>query len=333
MGTTKKAVNKVVNAKNETIKVEAKETKILLTEYRKKASERNTYHEQTKATEEASLFFHLKETQRRENEYLQRLQNEINALPNDLTKEQKTEKINEIKERYPITFALPYKYFREGKNVFELLGFMRPVNALQYGITDKVSHKKAVEIFNDYSENNHFGHVTIIESNTLRASKLSEVRKAYLSSTQTEKDLHKYLCDIDSLFNAPTKNKKTNSIEVPMYGASVVKLLFKNSLFTLISWEQKQRFDSETLTKALLSFCEGLTSNTKLTYTQIRYLLSKVDKKTQSKILALNIENKSGDSQANDLLDKIEETKQAKETQRKAVQTQRKANKVEIIPA
>ena len=297
MGTTNKAQS--APKKQEIVNTE---TNVNLKDYQGLAKIRDTYHINTKKSEEGSLLFHLKETQRRQTEA-------------------KTKGLDVIE------FSIEFSYFREGKNSFELLGFMQPVTALKYGLTDRISHAYCMQILNSYSELNYFGMTSQIEVNTNKAKQLSEARKAFLETNQSEKNLHDYLCKIDALFNAPTKDKKTGKLVTPIYGNEVIKTLFEKNLYSLIAWENKQRFNVENIKAVCNKIASSLTENSKLNHAQISYLLDKIDKKEKSILLGSQYKTIEGGTLANELIEKINKAKQAVKETRSNVQTARKEAK------
>lgn len=320
----------------ETLKAQKLIQKELLSDYKTKAENRDKYHIDTKRIEEGSVLHHLKDTQRREFEYQKEIiSNEIKNFETDKAKELKKEsykvtnadiknlisenslKISEVYTPY----AIDYAYFRQGANIFKLLGFLTPANAIMYGLNDKVKHSTAIKLLSDYSEQNYFAHITAIEAKFLKADALSEARKTFLATSRTEKQLHTYLLKIDALFNVQSKDKG-----IKKYGSATAKALFKNALYSLIKL-QNSHFESVDLKKICIDIALTATDKSKFNEAQKRFIFEHLDKAQTSKFLASGFETIEGGNEALKLLNDIEAAKNETKNQRSKVQTERKAKK------
>ena len=289
--TEKNNVNKDVVTQVQTDKVNALKTKEILSDYIAKANKRDLFHIEEKRKEDASLLHHLKDTQRREAELI-----EADIIP----------------------FTIDYKYFREGQNVFKLLGFLTPASAILYALTDKVRHSTAIKLLSDYSEVNYFANVTTIEAKFAKADILSEERKKFLATSKTEIQTHKFLLKVDSIFNVTPKGK-----DVKKYGTATAKALFKHNLYSLIQL-QNSHFEVETIKKMSLDIVLSTTDKSKFNEAQKRFLLDNIEAKNVNKFLATGFETIEGGTKALELLNAIETAKEETKAQRSKVQSERK---------
>jgi len=181
------------------------------------------FHKVEQANEQKSIFHHLRMIEKRQSETL---------------------KAN----KDVLTFNL--EYMKQGKNVFELVGFLTPLSVLNYNITDSLNHNLTLETLEKYTLLTHFQRLNEIESCVKKANVVSELRKVYFDGL---KAFNENLTELSNANRALSNAQK--SLEI--FNKKV------SNLKTLTPKLEVEKTEIETTLKGAQSLVNTLQANNK----------------------------------------------------------------------